>query len=281
MLKAVLTAIDHHGRGRAGGCRASIATLARSANCGDRTCTRAIEVLQLLGLVCVTNDGPRWGQLGSPCNRYTIVWSELDVLCERSPLEVHSRQAARNTRANLGADTSASGPNHRATPRDQSATGTDQSATGTDQSASGTDQSATVAHKSSLNRIEALLNAPSDVDEDGARYFFEDEVAAVRFRANTINAWVAATEPDDRELVLKIATLWEDGKFPEDAIEQTLESFRLKRERGERIGSPIGWLWSCMRNQLAKHHLRFERLLATTEFPRELLPLPRREDVLR
>jgi hypothetical protein len=269
VLKSVLTAIDHHGRGTRGGCYASIATLAKSANIGTRTCTRSIEVLLGLGLICVTNDGSRAGVRGSPTNRYTIVWTELDLLVDGGPLY---RAAARSMRV----DQSATGT-------DQSATGTDQSATGTDQSATGTDQSATSGAQSVSKRQEAQLNAPSDVwrDEggDGARYFFGDEVAAVRDKANRINRWFDARTYPDRELVLKVATLWHDGQLAEDTIGQVLESYERKQAAGNPIRNTRGWFWSTLRNKCLEATAkgrgeRLEKLLAITEFPRELLAPP-------
>jgi hypothetical protein len=253
VLKAVLYAIDHHGRGRAGGCFASIATLAKAANIGKRTCTRAIEGLTIIGLICVTNDAPRYGMLGSPTNRYTIVWSELSVLAE-----------------------------WRLRATDQSATGTDQSATGTDQSATGTDQSATGTrperHGGAQNVFETSLkrrlNVKTRRDEDGAKDFTDEDLAAVREKANTINEWIAAKEPDDRELVLKIATLWHDRELADDWILQVLESFERKREDGIKIDRPCGWLWDCLQNQLTPHGLRLERLLARTRWPEQLIATP-------
>jgi hypothetical protein len=117
----------------------------------------------------------------------------------------------------------------------------------------------------------------SDIDgtsRDGAMRadaFTEEELAAVRFKANTIDKWIAATDPADRQLILKLATLWHDGELPDDAVEQVLESFQRKRESGVVIDRPCGWLWSALRNQLAKHRVKLEQLLASTRWPRQLL----------
>ena len=241
VLKAVLTAIDQHGRGRVGGCFASVSTLAKAANIGKRTCTRAIKLLHAQGLVCLTNDGPRYGVLGSPTNRYTIVWSELAVLVD-------------------------SGPIFRA---DQSATGADQSATGDIPERHGGAQN--VTSNVQETSVKRRLNVHDGTRRDGAKEFNEEELAAVRLKANTIDKWIAAKEPDDRELVLKVATLWHDGEIPEDAVQQVLESFERKQEAGERIDNACSWLWGTLRGQLYKHGLRLEPLLARTRWPAELL----------
>jgi hypothetical protein len=115
-----------------------------------------------------------------------------------------------------------------------------------------------------------------DDRRDGAKEFSEEELAAVRSRANTIDKWIAAREPADRQLVLKLATLWHDGELPDDAIEQVLESFQRKREAGQRIDRPCGWLWTTLRAQMAHHGVRLELLLAKTRWPEQLLA-PRRE----
>lgn len=113
-----------------------------------------------------------------------------------------------------------------------------------------------------------------DVCRDGERNFSWDEVAAVRARANTINAQAPARTSADRELVLKIATLWEDGELPEDAIQQVLESFARARESGKRIRNPMAWLWTTFRQQCWRYSIRPEALLASTAFPHELLAPP-------
>jgi len=264
-LKMVLVAIDQFGRGRPGGCYASIKTLAATANIGHRTATRAVESLERLGLICRENDDDRHGRRGSPTNRYTIVWSELAVRVDRFPLFESPAKSGSSKRPLASA---------RDAPRDdQSALGADQSALGADQSALGADQSALGGALNVSKRPRSDYEAPSDVlvvDVDGARFFLPEETAAIRQKANTLNRWLRVTTTEDRELVLKVATLWEDGLLAEDQVHQVLESF----ERNPGIRNPVGWLWSTLRNQCARYRVRFEQLLARTDFPRELLAVP-------
>ncbi len=266
-LKMVLTAIDNYGRGRPGGAYASVETLAKSANVAKRTATRAVEVLQTLGLICVENDERRWGRRGSPTNRYTIVWSELALRCDRGLLSSPARGEVQSAPGRA---------DHRAPASDQSALGTDQSALGTDQSALGTDQSALGGALNGSKRFEALQEAPSVVggDEVGARFFSGDEMAAIREKANQLNVECQARSADDRQLVLKIATLWAGNELTDDMVLQSLESFERKREAGDPVRNGCAWIQTCLVNQCIKHRLRFDRLLATTDFPRELLPPP-------
>lgn len=113
-----------------------------------------------------------------------------------------------------------------------------------------------------------------DVRRDGARELDQDQVEAIRQKANTIDIWIAANKPEDRELVLKIATLWELGEIPEDCMQQVLESFQRKRASRESLARPCGWLWATLRGQMAKHGVKLESLLATTPFPQALLQPP-------
>lgn len=279
VLKGVLRAIDDFGRGRDAGAYPSIDTLAKSACIGRRTCQRAVEVLEQIGVLCVEQHGRR-GRMGSPTNTYTIVWSELSLLVDRGPLW---RKPPPDQSATRGALVDA-----RLHP-DQSATGADQSATRTNQSATGADQSATRGTQNDKKRQEsykkrrqtfvrhesdgavALVTVDGSDDVDGARYFFGDEIAAVRELANKLAVWACPRTLADRELVLKIATLRHDGEIPEDAFHQVLESYRAKREKREPIAKPMGWLWTTLRGQCRRHRVRIEQLLAATEFPLELL----------
>jgi len=254
VLKAVLVSIDHFGRGRSGGAFASVATLAAAANVGPRTATRAIEVLQSLGLICVTNDGPRYGHVGSPTNRYTIVWSELALLVDRQPISRAPR--AEHSAPALGPGRPGDRPER---PGDRpERPGGAQIVTTNDQE----------------TYLKRRLSSVVPSAAAGARKFFEDEVAAVRARANRINDCAPARTLADRELVLKLAILWEDGELPDDAIEQVLESFSRKRAAGEPVRRPMAWLWTAVKNQAWRHNLHLERLLACTDFPRELLLPP-------
>lgn len=71
--KLVLHIIDHHGRGRTAFLTHD--RLATQTNCSRRTTIRVIQALERASLLCVQRDGHR------NCNRYTIVWSELGLLC--------------------------------------------------------------------------------------------------------------------------------------------------------------------------------------------------------
>jgi hypothetical protein len=71
--KLLLQLIDHHARGRT--CFVSVQRLADLAGCATRTVMRATQALQAISVLCVETDGRQ------RCNRYTIVWSELSLLC--------------------------------------------------------------------------------------------------------------------------------------------------------------------------------------------------------
>lgn len=117
-----------------------------------------------------------------------------------------------------------------------------------------------------------------DGDEDGARDFALGAIEEIREKANRLAAAVRRMPaPEDRELVLKVATLWHDGTLREDQVEQVLESFALADEQGKVIDRRIGWLWTGLKNQCLKHNQHFERLLAECVFPAELLSPAARE----
>jgi hypothetical protein len=261
-LKSVLHAIDTFGRGRSGGAYASVRTLAATANMGPRTCTRAIEVLQQLGLVCVTNDGPRYGHRGSPTNRYTIVWSELAVLVDRYEL-THPKALRPAPRSERPGDRSERPGDRSERPGDRS-----------ERPGGAQNDTSNVYEAYVKRRRDVCRDGARDFDQEGGREFTEDEVAAVRARANKINCEAQARTLADRELVLKLAVLWEDGDIPEDAIEQTLESYSKARDKGQRINSTMGWLWTTIRNQCWRYSFKLEPLLVATHFPQELLTPP-------
>ena len=76
-MKAVLRTIDDHGRGSTA--FLTHATIARQANISLRVAKRATEALNALGLLCVERRVPPRGR--KPVNHYTIVWSQLALLC--------------------------------------------------------------------------------------------------------------------------------------------------------------------------------------------------------
>ena len=85
--KLVLHIIDHHGRGRTA--FLSHDRLAAQCQRNRRTTIRAIQALEHASLLCVERDGRR------NCNRYTIVWSELGLLC---PAPTSARAGTRDAR---------------------------------------------------------------------------------------------------------------------------------------------------------------------------------------
>ena len=79
LLKAVLKAIDDHGRGRE--CYVKVETLATEVGCSIPQLKRAIKALKSLSLVCCERKRtPK----GPPCNHYRIVWTELALLDSRN-----------------------------------------------------------------------------------------------------------------------------------------------------------------------------------------------------
>jgi hypothetical protein len=263
-LKMVLVAIDMYARGNVGGCFASVDTLAQKACISRRQCVRALEVLTSLGLVCAENEAGRYGRLGAPTTRRTIVWSELALLCQRGLFK-----------SPPGGGT-IQPPTSRPRSREQSATDGDHSAIPADHSAIPADQSAMHGTQNDLKRPRNVRQAPSDVPsqdvvEDGARYFFGDEVAAVRAKANELNAYACARTYADRELVLKVATLAIDGQLPEEVLVNVTESFDRKRDKREVIRNPCAWFQTTLRNQCQERGFKLYQLLARTDFPRELL----------
>lgn len=69
-LKAVLQAIDHHGRGRTAWL--SFETIAAETCCSVRQAKRAIQALEQESFIVIDR---------AKCNRYSIVWSELNLRC--------------------------------------------------------------------------------------------------------------------------------------------------------------------------------------------------------
>jgi len=273
VLKSVLIAIDQFARGRPGGCTAAVETLAASAGISRRSCMRALAILTALGFIC-GEPGTRRGAGGqvSPMVRRTVVWSQLALRCRETFFERETRLTPPRS---TGCDTPPDPRKHGAPGADHGAPGADHGAPGADHGAPGADHGAPGGTLNVLKRQGSEQEAPTDVlVDDGARYFFEDEIAAIRAKANTLHGAARSKTPDDRELVLKVATLWHDGQLADDMLQQALESFVRKREQGAPVRNGPAWLWDVLRNQCASHGLRFEQLLACTDFPRELLVPP-------
>ncbi len=79
-LKIVLNQINQYGNGS--NCFASQSRLATECGITERTFRRAIEVLEGLGVLCVQRSKVADGQRIT-LNRYTIVWTELEMMVER------------------------------------------------------------------------------------------------------------------------------------------------------------------------------------------------------
>jgi hypothetical protein len=140
VLKSVLRAVDDHGRGRT--CWVTQQTIAHEACISVRQAQRATWCLsEALGVLAVERQAIGRGQMKT-CNFYTIVWTELVLLCP-------SRRLPRPVKA----------------PH-QSASTTDQSASTTDQSASTTDQSAIVAYRSAFEAQQETPHPPTSPAAD-------------------------------------------------------------------------------------------------------------------
>lgn len=79
-VKAVLRAIDDYGRE----CFASMTTLADNANVSDRVVKRAIA--RLVSLSLITKEKKK-NSFGVVTNHYRIVWSEVELFCNRVEVE--------------------------------------------------------------------------------------------------------------------------------------------------------------------------------------------------
>jgi hypothetical protein len=121
VLKNVLVRIQGSARSR-GPARCSIKTIADECNIGGSTVFRALQVLERLGHIIRGKDASRRGLLGAPLTEYTLVWSELSLLCDRDKLAKRTGSNQRPTSSN-----------QRTTRSDQRATGSDQSPTRSDQ----------------------------------------------------------------------------------------------------------------------------------------------------
>ena len=244
VLKSVLKAIDDYGRGRA--CTASSETLARVACVSRRHCLRALEGLLQLGVICEAEPTSRRGILGQPTQCRRIVWSELSLLCDSGVFKKHPTSP----------------------PPKVSDPG---SPCSTDQSDLGADQSDPRVTQHGIKRQLSACEAPTFVvGEVGAKEISWDGVAAVLAKANTLHERAGVHSEADRDLVLKIAVLWESGQLSEDMMRQVLESFERKAEAGDPVRDGQKWLWRCTWNQCRQKGLRFETLLARTHLPAEL-----------
>lgn len=109
------------------------------------------------------------------------------------------------------------------------------------------------------------------VDGDGARAFSLGEESEIRAKANRIAKFVTCRKSDDRNLVAKIAVLWQDQALSDDDVEQVLESFSRQKKPITNHGA---WLHRCIANRFEKRGQDFAELLASTAVPISLLIQP-------
>lgn len=102
--------------------------------------------------------------------------------------------------------------------------------------------------------------------EDGAKSFSQADIAEIRAKGNRFRHLINLADPDDRNLVAKIAILWHSQALSDDDVEQVIESFSKQK----RIDKPGAWLHKCMANKCKEHGENLNQLLASTTIPQEL-----------
>ena len=206
-LKAVLQAIDHHGRGRTAWL--SFETIAAETCCSVRQAKRAIQALEQESFVVIDR---------AKCNRYSIVWSELNLRCP------NHRQLKE-----LAAPVPASGPNPtHPTPERGSVSSSRESAQGTFNSAQTTRESAQVALNSAhvgtrtvpephQNRTEPPPAANSGTEGGGGwREICEAWKSKISQVATLASEAKAAGETPDAFLA-RLRSAWEVAVHPLNA----------------------------------------------------------------
>ena len=252
VLKAVLHAIDHHGRGKAAW--VSYETIAREARICLRQAKRAIIALEQESLL-VTDT--------RKCNHYSIVWSELNLRCpshrQLSPLE-------------------SAAPDPQPEPSPADSTATERSALWTQRSALRAQRSALGTQRSALegtrtvpephkNRSEPPPPTPSHPNGGGGGW--ELIVSEWRTRISQIQqitvearaagetpeefvarlraAWEMAMHPANRERVRKPAGAvvhWlRQGTWPVDGLidPQDSQALQAATQRVERRSAEVEW----------------------------------------
>jgi hypothetical protein len=200
VLKAVLQAIDHHGRGKAAWI--SYETLAREACICVRQAKRAIIALQQESLI-VTDT--------RKCNHYSIVWSELNLRCpshrQLAPLE----SAAPDPQPEPSpADSTAT--ERSALRAQRSALGTQRSALGTQRSALEGTRTVPEPHK---NRSEPPPPTPSQPNGGGGGW--EMIVSEWRTRISQIALLVKEAQSAGQtcdEFLARLRFAWEVAEHP-------------------------------------------------------------------
>jgi len=79
---------------------------------------------------------------------------------------------------------------------------------------------------------------------------------------------------DNRQLVAKVAILWQQGDLPEDDLQQLIESYERKRKAGRPVQQPPAWLWGVLRDKCERRGVNFDQLLKETAIPAALLGPP-------
>jgi len=106
-----------------------------------------------------------------------------------------------------------------------------------------------------------------DDDDDGARDITLEEIGEIRSKVGRLAKAVPCLGNGNRNLVLKVAILWQNGTLSENDVMQVIESF--DRNRGK-IDKPGAWLHASLRDRCAKDTLNFDAMLAATNIPKEL-----------
>ena len=119
-----------------------------------------------------------------------------------------------------------------------------------------------IANDGSSTSTSISSSISPEVDVEGASNLSFSENA--RAKANKIAAIIPCTKRSTREMVAKVAILWDDGAICDDAVEQTIESFAVSDKR---IANPAGWFYACMVNQCQQRGQNFEQLLKATAVP--------------
>lgn len=109
-------------------------------------------------------------------------------------------------------------------------------------------------------------NPEEDVDGAKASSFKEDheEIRAIERR---IAHLAPPKNSKDQETIAKVATLVYRGQISQDDLEQVLESFRAKRDAGDRIKNPQAWFFTTMDNRCTAAGQKFKQLMAGCDVP--------------
>ena len=223
-LKAVLQAIDHHGRGRTAWL--SFETIAAETCCSVRQAKRAIQALEQESFVAIDR---------AKCNRYSIVWSELNLRCP------NHRQLEE-----IAAPVPASGPNPtHPTPERGSVSSTRESAQGTFNSAQRTRESA----QGALNSAQVGTQTVPEPHQNRT-----EPPAAAKSGTKGGGGWQEICEAW-RSKIGQVATLASEAKAAGETPDAFLARLRSAWEvavhplNAGRFRSPAGAVYHWMRRQ--------------------------------